>query len=656
MNFGNKIMLGVAYYPEHYEENKIESDLKIFKENGIEIIRIGEFAWDIFESEEGKFSFGLFDKVFEIAEKLDIKIIFGTPSATPPAWLIRKYPEILQKNRDGTIRNFGSRRHYCYSSDIYKDYILKLLEKIVLRYKDSKVLYSWQIDNEFGCEGTTYCYCEKCDQKFREYLKEKYGDIEKLNKAWGTVFWSQRYNDFWQIETPKQTNALPNPHQFLDFFKFTTKNIVNFSKFQTDFIRRYSNKSITHNFMVNFTEIDYYELSKEYDFISYDSYIPVDNWEPAILSMNYSLMYSLKNKPFTIMELQPGRVNWQKRNWYYPAEILNNWIYQGFLNNANDILVFRDKALSFGAEQYHNGILNYDGAPENSERLKILRDFNNKKIENEIKKIIKEKDNNLKVGIYFDYENSFIHNINGVCRDFSYIDEVFIFYSLFRKYGFLPQFFFKEEKDLNRFDIIIIPYSIHLNSEIKNKIQDFKNYLIVTCMTDLKDEYNHINLRDSLIKKFRNIEYKILDFGGAKDYLFEYNNKKLKGNFWVEKLEYKGKKSIFPFLISYDKKTLYISSVFDIYSLNEILLDFLPISYLPIKKLLFLKYDGNKIIKSNSEENLNLNKLKDMIDLFLQDNKIEYYNFGEKIILINYEEKEKRIGKIKLKPFEILII
>ncbi|MCX8058832.1 MAG: beta-galactosidase [Spirochaetes bacterium] len=641
-------MLGVAYYPEHWGENRVENDLNTFINNGIEIIRIGEFAWDIFEPEEGIFNFDLFDKVFNISENLGLKIIFGTPSATPPAWLIRKYPEILQRNRDGSIRNFGSRRHYCFSSDIYKEYISKLLEKIIKRYKDSKSLYAWQIDNEFGCEGTTYCYCEKCDEKFRKYLKNKYITIENLNKAWGTVFWSQMYNSFDQIETPKQTNALPNPHQYLDFYRFTTKNIIEFSNFQEELIRKYSNKAITHNFMVNFTEIDYFELAKQYDFVSYDSYIPSDIFNPALISMNYSLMYSLKRKPFTIMELQPGRVNWQKRNWYYPYEILKCWIYQGFLHNADDILIFRDRALSFGAEQYHNAILNYNGKTEDSPRLKILHDFyinkEEKKIKGNLNQFNKDSGNKYKVGIYFDYENSFIHSINSVSKDFSYIEGIFNFYEVFKSLGFIPEFIFKNEENLNKFDILIFPYAIYLDNEIKEKIKSFKNYLIVTCMTDIKDQYNRINLNESLIKVFRNIEFKIIDFGAIKDFNFSYNGMEITGDYWIERLEYKGKDIIVPFIISEDKKTLYLSSCFNSVELNKIIRKFIPSNMIPIYKL-------KKIFKNISDLDIDEFILK-----ILNKKNLELFILIDKIYVINYNNETINFFDYIIEPYEIIEI
>jgi beta-galactosidase len=220
-------MLGTAYYPEHWEEDRIEKDLSAFRNNGIEFVRIGEFMWSVLEPEEGKYNLSLLKKTMDICKALQIKVILSTPSATPPAWLISKYPQILQKDIVSDTKNFGGRRHYCYNSKEYALYVCKIVELLACEFSSHDALYAWQIDNEFGCEDTSHCFCEKCDENFRTYLEDKYGDIGSLNKSWGTVFWSQTYNSFSQITTPKKISAIPNPHQMLDFYRFSSISVKN---------------------------------------------------------------------------------------------------------------------------------------------------------------------------------------------------------------------------------------------------------------------------------------------------------------------------------------------------------------------------------------------------------------------------------------------
>lgn len=520
-------MLGVAYYPEHWELSRMEIDLHIMKENGIDLIRVGEFMWDKLEPKETHYNFSILDKLFELCENKNISVILGTPSATPPIWIARKHPEIFQKDSLGHVRHFGSRRQYCYNSHTYKKYVENIVRKIADRYGKKKALYAWQIDNEFGCEDTTYCYCEKCDKAFQVYLKKNYDNINQLNNTWGTSFWSQSYNDFYQIETPKKTNAFPNPHHTLDFYRFSTYSINEFAKSQIEIIRKYSDKPITHNFMVNYTEIDYSKHKELYDFISYDNYIPTDIPDHNVTAFNLDLMRSLKNKCFTVMEQQPGRVNWQVRNVYYSAKYLMPSTVQAYLHGADNLLYFRYRALPYGAEQYHNGVLNYDGKPDKSPRLNIVKDLSN--LVGTI-----PKQNKADVAIYFDYEVAWMHRINGVSRDFNYLNAIIDIYSAVRSTGKSVDIVFKDSS-FDNYKLLIIPYAIYLPDNITGKIKSFKGKTILTCMTAIKNTNSHIISNETLRINFDSLNFDILDFGAIynEDISFD-DNMNITASYWTE--------------------------------------------------------------------------------------------------------------------------
>jgi beta-galactosidase len=557
-------MLGVCYYPEHWEFERIEKDLDIMKKNGLKIIRIAEFMWSVLEKEEGKFDFSILDKVFEEVEKRDMKIILGTPSATPPAWIIRKHPEIMQKDEHGKVRNFGSRRHYCYNSGIYQKYINIIVEKMAIRYGKSVVLHSWQIDNEFGCENTSFCYCEDCDKEFSSHLKSKYENIEKLNEIWGTKFWSQDYNEFNQVETPKKTNAFPNPHHVLDYYRFTTESINNFSKNQIEIIKKFSNAPITHNFMVNWKDINYLEHAKLYDYISYDNYMPQDNYDPMVCAFNFELIYALKNKEFVVMEQQPGRVNWQLRNFYYPAEWLIPATKQAFLHGAKELLYFRYRALPYGAEQYHNAIVNYSGKEEDSERLEIV-----KNISSEISALKKSEHND--IALFFDYESMWMNIINHVSKDFDYIKSMIEIYSAFRKNGHNVNVVFRNSK-IDDYKVLVIPFTQHIPDEFKAKIENFKGKILINSFFNFKDKNSHINKKWEI--DFYNLKIKFLDYGAISEGKIKLEDKILKADFWQEKMSVlKGKvwgnwedtnmKGFPAIILSEDERLMYVSSVFD---------------------------------------------------------------------------------------------
>ncbi len=570
-------MIGVDYYPEHWDKDlvslpQMEKDLKIMKENGIELIRVGEFAWYILESTEGDYDFRFLDRIFEESQKLGIQVMLGTPSATPPAWLIRKHPEILQNDENGQIRNFGSRRHYCYNSHIYKVYVDKLVNKLAERYGEMDNLFAWQIDNEFGCEDTTFCYCKKCDQSFQRYLEDKYETIDKLNEDWGTVFWSQQYNEFYQIETPKKTNALRNPHHLLDFYRFSTQSIMRFAQMQKDIIRRYSKKPITHNLMSNFLEIDYKKMASQYDFISFDNYFFFDEYMPWHAAMNFDLMWSLQRQSFTVVEQQPGRVNWQERNMYYPAKWMEKVSNIAMNHGADNIVYFRYRAVPFGSEQYHNGILNYDGDPKNSKRLEVCRNMSQKQLP--------KRSGKARIAMYFDYEIAWMHMINGVSKDFDYFHALIDMYKPFFDQGESVDFLFKDS-DFSGYDAIIMPYAIHVPDDVKEKLKKLDAKVLFTCMFDMKDERNHIRTEKPLGLDTDGISFTITDFGGIYQKSINVNDKTLQADQWFEEHILKAGNPIgeyteepfkgnSPVIISENKRRMYVGTLLNAEGWEEV--------------------------------------------------------------------------------------
>ncbi|HOO33221.1 MAG TPA: beta-galactosidase [Thermotogota bacterium] len=563
-------MIGVDYYPEHWDKDlnslpQMKKDLKIMKENGIELIRVGEFTWYLLENNEGDYDFTFLDRIFEETLKMGIQVMLGTPSATPPAWLIRKHPEILQNDENGNIRNFGSRRHYCYNSHIYKVYVDKLVNKLAERYGKMENLFAWQIDNEFGCENTTFCYCKKCDQSFQRYLEDKYLKIDRLNEDWGTVFWSQQYNEFYQIETPKKTNALKNPHQLLDFYRFSTKSIMRFAQMQIDIIKKYSDKPITHNLMSNFLEIDYRKMASQYDFISFDNYYHYNEYKPWYAAMNFDLMWSLQRKAFTVVEQQPGRVNWQERNMYYPAKWMETVSDIGMEHGADNIVYFRYRAVPFGSEQYHNGILNYDGDPKTSKRLEVCRNMNGKRF--------KKREGKARIAMYFDYEIAWMHMINGVATDFDYFLSLFDLYKPFYENGEPVDFIFRDS-DFSGYEAIIMPYAIHVPTDVSDQLERTEAKVLFTCMYDIKDERSHIRSERPLGLNTRGISFEITDFGAIYDKNIRMTERLLKADKWFEEHRLKAGNAIAdyleepfignsPIILSEDKRTLYAGTVLE---------------------------------------------------------------------------------------------
>ena len=178
----NKLTMGVCYYPEHWDKSLWRDDLRRMKAAGISVIRIGEFAWNKFEPEEGVFVYDFFDEFLALCLEEGMDVIFGTPTPTPPAWLTEKYPEVLNALEDGTLLRHGCRRHYNYNSPKYRELSARIVEKIAAHLGKHPAIVGWQIDNEFNC-GVTMFYSEADSAAFRVFLQKKYGSLEALNEA-----------------------------------------------------------------------------------------------------------------------------------------------------------------------------------------------------------------------------------------------------------------------------------------------------------------------------------------------------------------------------------------------------------------------------------------------------------------------------------------
>ena len=270
---GNQVVMGTCYYPEHWPESLWEDDLKRMLAHGITVIRIAEFAWSKIEPTEGNFTYEFYDRFLELAEKVGMKVIFCTPTATPPAWLTEKYPEVLNANMDGVLYRHGARRHYNYNSPVYLEKTRIIVEKSAFHYAPYPAVIGWQIDNELNCEKDVF-YSESDSAAFRIFLKAKYKNLDALNEAWGTVFWNQTYTDWDEIHVPRTTYSdSTNPHEVLDYTRFISASARAYAKLQSDILRKYIKPEdfITTNGI--FGNLDNHQMTAEsLDFMTYDSY------------------------------------------------------------------------------------------------------------------------------------------------------------------------------------------------------------------------------------------------------------------------------------------------------------------------------------------------------------------------------------------------
>lgn len=373
-------MLGVCYYPEHWPEAMWAEDAARMARIGLAYVRIGEFAWSAIEPEPGRFDWDWLDRAVETLAGAGLKIVMGTPTATPPKWLVDAHPDILAHDAEGRPKRFGSRRHYCFSSQTFRAESRRIVEAVAGRYGDHPAVVGWQTDNEYGCHDTARSWSPAARDGFRRWLAARYGAIDTLNAAWGNRFWSMDYRGFDEVDLPQLTPAETNPAHRLDFCRYASDQIVAFNAEQAAILRRRSpGRFVTHNFMGRTWSFDHFDVASDLDLASWDSYplgfteafFPFDDaakrrWartgHPDIAAFHHDLYRAVGRGRFWVMEQQPGPVNWAPWNPAPAPGMVRLWTWQALAHGAEVVSYFRWRQAPFAQEQMHAGLNRPDGA------------------------------------------------------------------------------------------------------------------------------------------------------------------------------------------------------------------------------------------------------------------------------------------------------
>ena len=647
------MLLGVDYYPEQWDISIMEEDLANIKELGSNVIRIGEFAWHLMEKEEGKYDFSFFDTVIKKANEYGLKVIFGTPTATIPAWLVKKYPEILSEFENGEKRTFGGRHIYCFNSEVFYKYSEKIIRELANHYKDEKNIVAWQIDNEFGHEGSDECYCPKCHRAFQEFLRNKFNNsIDELNKTYGTTFWSQEYNSFEEIPVPKKTITTHNPALRLDWERFRSKSIVDYSNFQVELLKSIIPDCVViHDFPGGGLDkhVDYSKVAQKLNVVAFNNY-PVWGGQkepipPHEIAFGLDYIRGLKRENFWITEAIMGAQGHDITGFLPRPNQAKMWSCQGMARGCSSLIYFRYRGATKGAEQFCYGILDAD----NKKRRKFyeVKDFfhNIIKYEDILEQPIKSK-----VAIVYDYDSLASFRIQKQSILLDCHQEMKKFYKPFYDSNIMVDII-SEDKDFSEYKILILPVMIIWKRELTEKVKEFaKNggIVVMTYRTAVKDIDNNLTLGEMLPVGYN-------DFVGAYveeiESLQEYNSLDLEGEGIFNGI--KGKGGVFrDMLVSKGAEVLfrYNDKFYDTFSAVT------KNSYGKGKVYYIGCSPEEAILKLIVDDILNSAELQktlspDNVEIVVRGN-------GDKQIkiYINHNDYEVKVENICLKPFEYKII
>ncbi|MFC6286228.1 beta-galactosidase [Nocardioides sp. GCM10027113] len=487
---------GGDYNPEQWPLDVQLEDVELMKEAGYDLATLAVFAWAKLEPAPGEFDLEWLDEVVERLHGAGVRIDLATATASPPPWLAHRHPETLPVTADGTTLWPGARQAYCPSSPVYREHALRLVRELATRYGSHEGLALWHVGNESGCH-VARCYCDTSAAAFRTWLQRRYGDIEALNEAWGTAFWSQRYGSFDEVNPPRSAPAFPNPTQQLDFHRFSSDQLIENYVAERDLLRELSpGVPVTTNFMVtdHIRDIDYFAFAREVDLVTNDHYLRAEDpqgWRE--LAFCSDLVRGVAGgDPWLLMETSTSAVNWQPRNIAKrPGQLLRNAMAH-VARGSDGILFFQWRASRAGAEKFHSGLVPHAGTDTRlwrevvdlSRRLDDLEEVAGARAAN-------------RAAILFDWEAWWACELDShPSTDVRYIDRAHAFHAAFvdRQVGVDVV---HPGSDLSAYDLIVVPTLYTITDAAADALRaavERGAVAVVTYFSGIVDEHDHIRL------------------------------------------------------------------------------------------------------------------------------------------------------------------
>lgn len=493
-----KRTLGVCYYPEHWPDDLWAADAKHMVEAGLSWVRIGEFAWSRYEPVEGTYDFDWLDRAIDTLGAAGLKVILGTPTATPPIWMVEKHPDMLAVDENGHPRKFGSRRHYCFSHEGYKDECRKIVRAMAERYGKNPHVAAWQTDNEYACHDTVISYSDAARKAFQDWCAQRYQSPDALNRAWGNIFWSMEYSDFGQIDLPNLTVTEPNHPHVLAFKRFSSDQVVAFNRAQTEILRQYTVADLIHNYMGREMSFDHYDVGADLDIASWDAY-PIGflsdrleasddhksrflkQGDPDFQAFHHDIYRAVGRGRWWIMEQQPGPVNWAP---YNPAPLpgmARLWAWEAFAHGAETVCYFRWRQAPWAQEQMHAGLLRPDNedAPAIAEAAQVAQEIEN----------LPDVDTGAaSVALVFDWDSAWAWQAQPQGADFDYFRLTFAYYRALRRAGLSVDILPPDTADLKPYKMMLAPGVMKFSDAMRAALATYQGTALIGPRSDTKTD------------------------------------------------------------------------------------------------------------------------------------------------------------------------
>ncbi|WP_085278098.1 beta-galactosidase [Paenibacillus barengoltzii] len=468
-----KIWYGGDYNPEQWGPDVWKEDERMFKLAGIDVATVNVFSWAMIQPSEETYDFAQLDETIDRLYKSGVYVCLATSTGAHPAWMARKYPDVLRVDVQGRKRRFGGRHNSCPNSPTYRKYAARLAGKLAERYKDHPGLLIWHVSNEYG----GYCYCDNCAAAFRVWLRERYKTLDELNRVWNTRFWGHTFYDWEEIVVPNELSEEwgGNRTNFqgisLDYRRFQSDSLLECYKLEYDEIKKHTpNVPVTTNLMGFYPELDYFKWAKSMDIVSWDNYPSLDT-PVSFTAMAHDLMRGLKSgAPFMLMEQTPSQQNWQPYNSLKRPGVMRLWSYQAVARGADTVMFFQLRRSIGACEKYHGAVIEHVG----HEHTRVFREVAELGRElDQLGDTLLDARTEAKIGIVYDWENRWaIELSSGPSVALNYVNEVHKYYdTLFQMH--VESDMVSVEEDFSKYEILIAPVMYMVKPGFAKKVEEF---------------------------------------------------------------------------------------------------------------------------------------------------------------------------------------